>query len=71
LHFFFLDIVIIFVVSIVLVLETGTRGVVAEAFVAAYALVVVTVRVLEIDAASGNYSDFFLYGRDRKVVGSA
>jgi len=44
--------------------------VVTEAFVVAWALVVVTVHVLEVDAAAGNYCDFFWYGRDRKVIGS-
>jgi len=60
----------IFIVPIVLVVEIGTRGVVTEAFIAACALVVVVVRVLEVDAAAGNHCDFFWYGRDRKVVGS-
>ena len=69
-HFVPLDIVIIFVVPIVLVVEIGTRGIVTKAFVAACALVVVAVRVLEVDAAAGNHCDFFCYGRDRKVVGS-
>ena len=43
---------------------------VTNAFVAACALVVVAVHVLEVDAASGNYCDFLWYKRDRKVVGS-
>jgi len=34
------------------------------------ALIIVTVSVLEVDAASGNHCDFFWYGRNRKVVGS-
>ena len=44
--------------------------VVTEAFVTACALVVVAVRLLEVDAASGNHCDFLRYRRDRKVVGS-
>jgi len=43
---------------------------VTEAFVAACALVVVAVHLLEVDVAAGNHCDFFWYGRDRKVVGS-
>jgi len=70
LHFFLLDIVIIFVVPVVLFVEIRTRGVVTEAFVTACALVVVAVRVLEVDAALGNHYDFLRYRRDRKVVGS-
>jgi len=70
LQFFLLDIVIIFIVPIVLVVEIETRGVVTEVLVAACALGVVAVRVLEVDAAAGNHWDFFQYGRDRKVVGS-
>jgi len=57
--FFLLDIVVIFVVPIVLVVKIGTRGVVSEAFVVPCALVVVAVRVLEVDAAAGNHCDFF------------
>jgi len=41
-----------------------------EAFVPACVLIVVAVRVLNIDAATGEYSEFFWNGRDRKVVGS-
>jgi len=70
LYCFLLDVVIIVIVPIVLVVEIGTRGVVIEAFVAACALVVVAVRLLEVDASAGNHCDFFWYGRDRKVVGS-
>jgi len=44
--------------------------VVTKVFVAACALVVVAVRVFEVDAASGNHCDFLSYRRDRKVVGS-
>jgi len=43
---------------------------VTKDFITACALVVVAVRVLEVDTASGNHCDFFWYGRDRKVVGS-
>ena len=43
---------------------------VTEAFVAACALVVVAVHVLEVDAAAGNHCDFLSYRRDTKVVGS-
>jgi len=52
LHFFLLDIVVIFIVPVILVVEKGTRGVVTEAFVAACSLVVVAVHVLEVDAAT-------------------
>jgi len=44
--------------------------VVTDAFVAACALIVVAVRVLEVDAAAGNHGNFLWYGRDRKFVGS-
>jgi len=44
--------------------------VVTEAFVAACALLVVAVRVLEVDAGAGNNCDFNWYGRDRMVIGS-
>jgi len=44
--------------------------VVTEAFAPACALVVVAVRVLEVDPAAGNDCDFIWYRRDRKVVGS-
>jgi len=70
LYFFLLDIVVVFIVPIVLVVEIGTRGVVIKSFIEACALVVVAVHVLEVDAAVGNHSDFFWYRRDRKVVGS-
>ena len=69
-HFYLLDIVVIFIVPIVLVIEIGTRGVVTEAFVTACAFVEVAVRVLEVDAAAGNHSEIFWYGGDRKIVGS-
>jgi len=48
LHFFLFNIVVIFIVPLVFVIEIGTRGVVTEAFIAAYPLVVVTVRMLEV-----------------------
>jgi len=69
LHFFLLDIVVIFIVSVILVVKIETRGVVSEGFVTACALIVVAVLVLEVDAAVGNHCNFFWYGRDRKVVG--
>jgi len=65
LHFYLLDIVVVFVVSVILVVEIGTRWVVTEAFVMTCALVEVLVRVLEVDAAAGNHSDFFWHRRDR------
>jgi len=58
LHFFRLDIIIILVVPFILVIGIGTRGVVTWALVAASALLVVAVHVLEVEAASGNYCDF-------------
>ena len=64
LHFFLLDIVVVFVVSVILVDEIGTRGVVNEAFVPGCALVVVAVRVLEVDAAAGNHCEVFWNGRN-------
>jgi len=67
---FRLDIVVIFIVPIVLVVEIGTREVVTEAFVTSCTLVVVAVRVLEVDAASGKHCDFLWYGGDRNVVGN-
>jgi len=70
LHFFLLDIVVILIVPVILFVEIGTRVVVSEACVTACALVVVAVRLLEVDAATGNHCDFFWYRRDRKVVGS-
>jgi len=69
-HFFFLDIVVIFVVPVILVVEIGTRGVVSEAFVTPCVLLIVAVGVLEVDAATGNHCDFFWYGRDRQVFDS-
>jgi len=54
---------VMFIVSVVLVVKIATRGVVIEAFVLAYTLVVVTVHVLEVDTATGNHSDFFWNGR--------
>jgi len=65
LHFFLLDDVVILVVSGILVVEIGTRGVVTEAFVMACALVVVALRVFEVDTAAGNHSDFGWNGGDR------
>jgi len=44
--------------------------VVTEAYFEACALVVVAVRVLEVDAPTGNHCDFFWHGRDGKIVGS-
>jgi len=40
------------------------------AFGTACALVVVVVRMLEVDAAAGNHSDFFWNWRYRQVIGS-
>jgi len=65
LHFFLFNVVVIFVVSVILIVEIGTRGVVTEAFVTACALVVVAVRVFEVDTAAGKHCDFFWYWRDR------
>jgi len=56
---------VIFIVSVILVVEIGRRGVVTKSFVTACALVVVAVRVFEVDAAAGNHCDFFWYWRDR------
>ena len=69
-HFFLFDVVVIFIVPVILVIEIGTRGVVTEAFITARAFVVVALGVLEVDAAVGNHFDFFCDGRDRKLVGS-
>jgi len=44
--------------------------VVTQAFVTGCALVLVAVRLLEVDAASGHHCDFLCHGRARKVVGS-
>jgi len=65
LHFFLLDIVVIFIVPIILIVEIGTRGVVPEGFLTACSLVVVAVGMLEVDAATRNHSDFFRNGRDK------
>jgi len=59
LHFFLLSVFVVFAISVVLIVKVMARGVVAKAFVTACALVVVTVRVLEIDAALENYCEFF------------
>jgi len=58
LHFLLLDIVVVFVVSLVFVVEIETGEVLTKAFVTTCALVVLAVRVLEVDAATGNHSDF-------------
>jgi len=64
LHFFLLDIIVVFIVFIILIIEIGTRGVVTETFVMASALVVVSIGKLEVDRATGNNSRFFWKGRD-------
>jgi len=68
-HFFLLDIVVIFLVPVILIVEIGTREVVTKHFAAPCALIVVVVCRFEVDATSGNHCDIFRYGRDRKVVG--
>ena len=64
-HLFLLDIVIVFVVSVILVVEIGAKGVMTDAFVTACVLVVVVVSVLEVDTAVGNHCEGFRYGGDR------
>jgi len=65
LHFFPLDIIVVFVVFIIIVVEIGTRGMVTEAFITTCAFVIVAVRVLEVDAAAENHYDFF--GSERNI----
>ena len=52
LYFFFLDVSIIFIISILLVVDIGTKWVVSAAFVTACTLVVVAVRKVEVDVAT-------------------
>jgi len=65
LHLFLLDVIVVFGVSIILILEIGTKEVVTKAFIMPYAFVLVIVGVLEFDAASGNNFDFLYKRRDR------
>ena len=64
-NFHLFDVIIVFVVSVILVIEIGTREVLTEAFITSCAFVVVAVIVLEVDAAVGNHGDIFWYWRDR------
>jgi len=70
LHFFLQDIVVVFVVSVVLVIEIGTLQVVTKAFVMAYAIVEVSVSVLEVGTAARNHCEFSGNRGDRYVAGS-
>jgi len=64
LHFSLHNMVEIFMVCIVPIVEIGTRRVVTEDFITAYALVVVAVHVVEVDAAIGDYCELFRDGRN-------
>jgi len=46
------------IVSVILVIEIGIRGVVTETFVTACALIAVAVLRLEVDAGTANHHDF-------------
>jgi len=64
-HFFLFNVVVGFIILVILIVEVRSRGVVTEAFVMACAFIVVAIRVLEVDPATGNHSDFFWNGEDR------
>ena len=59
LHFFFFELVVVFLVFVILVVEIGTTGLVPEPFISACALVVVVVRMLDFYVATGNHRDLF------------
>jgi len=59
LHFFLLDIIVIFVVFVILIIEIELREVVTKALVMAWAVVKITGYVLESNTAKRNYCEFF------------
>ena len=72
-RFFYLDITVVFIVlsivSIMLVINIGTREVVTKALIMALTLVVVADCVLEVDVPAGNHCKVFWNEGYKEVVG--